>query len=253
MSPAPHRIRSAFTLVELLVVVGIIALLIALLLPVLSNARRSANLTICATNLRAIGQAAYTYANDFNNLVARDDYDAKEYFWAILYAKKLTNRSISATDAKDKDKVIEFLSREKVYHCPALPEDTTHALHYTANNSRIEQGEWGYPPKGVADDFIKLNQLPPGVNPARIAYIVETNYGQMSNDVLSYFDLQSEAHLMFDTDGNARGARMIKASDTRHGGRTPVLFFDSHVEIRDQTPEALPASLFNPDAAAKKK
>jgi prepilin-type N-terminal cleavage/methylation domain-containing protein/prepilin-type processing-associated H-X9-DG protein len=57
--------RRAFTLIEILVVIGVLALLAALLFPVFAQARARTRQTACASNLRQLGQAMALYSSDF--------------------------------------------------------------------------------------------------------------------------------------------------------------------------------------------
>src|SRR5689334_14067767 len=61
-----RRRFGGFTLIELLVVISIIALLVGMLLPALSQSREAARQSICGTQMRGLGQGIANYTTDYN-------------------------------------------------------------------------------------------------------------------------------------------------------------------------------------------
>ena len=80
----PSR-RRAFTLVELLVVVGILSVLISLLMPALVGARKQAQAVACAANLRSIGQAMRMYTERYGCYPAWSVWDGQRRYavWTV--------------------------------------------------------------------------------------------------------------------------------------------------------------------------
>lgn len=69
MRTLTSRARRAFTLIEVLIVIAVMALLVALLLPALGEQRRAARLTVCHSNMHQLGAATQTYTADFQDRI----------------------------------------------------------------------------------------------------------------------------------------------------------------------------------------
>jgi prepilin-type N-terminal cleavage/methylation domain-containing protein/prepilin-type processing-associated H-X9-DG protein len=94
--------RAGFTLVELLVVIGIIALLISILLPSLNRARETANRVKCASNLKQVGQAILLYSNENRNAYPRSRYSGSAAAtviptWGSPYAANVDVKAVATT------------------------------------------------------------------------------------------------------------------------------------------------------------
>ncbi len=92
--PSVQSSSKGFTLVELLVVIGIIALLISILLPSLNRARETANRVKCASNLRQIGQAIQLYSNENKGAYPRTFFDGT----GGIYTSTISNVGSEASD-----------------------------------------------------------------------------------------------------------------------------------------------------------
>ena len=127
MNPHPPK-RLGFTLIELLVVVSIIAVLIAMLLPALSQARDAANAVYCAANQRQVNVAAASQMTEQKGRMIVDDgqtyggnhYTGERALWLGSLSKYISSEDFEPTAMlrDDADQTAAFFTATKVYRCP---------------------------------------------------------------------------------------------------------------------------------------
>src|SRR5437773_1098151 len=114
------RRRSAFTLVELLVVIGIIALLISILLPALSRAREAAQRTQCLSNMRELSTLMRMYSVQYNDVLPIGFMDQK----AFSYIMHWNNGAVPAKPSQMGMLVSAGLVKNpKTFYCPSEQVD----------------------------------------------------------------------------------------------------------------------------------
>jgi prepilin-type N-terminal cleavage/methylation domain-containing protein len=128
--------QPGFTLIELLVTIGIIALLAALLLPVLSRAKEAARRNQCASNLRQVNLAIRLYADDWNDSLPILPMPNPYPNGVGAYYKQLVKGYLSLTGAASPN--------ERVFICPSDPTFCTQSAHaftsYTFNGYEVSPG-----------------------------------------------------------------------------------------------------------------
>jgi len=143
-----RRKRHGFTLVELLVVIGIIAILISILLPSLTAAKRSGNTIKCLSNLRQVGQAFAMYAQEYKNVypVAVHDLTAThikigaERRWYDLLGEYVTNRKFAtSTD------IAKIRRQSVIWGCPEWSKSEEFNPTSTTDKLRPGYGMQYYP------------------------------------------------------------------------------------------------------------
>jgi prepilin-type N-terminal cleavage/methylation domain-containing protein/prepilin-type processing-associated H-X9-DG protein len=126
--------RAGFTLVELLVVIGIIALLISILMPALSKARKQALNANCMSNLRSIGQALQIYAAENKGKMPAHK-GGGWWLWDVT--------------VDTRDVMLKSGFNRKILYCPTYPEQDVDGL-------------WNFAPDYAVLGYFFLIQRVPG-------------------------------------------------------------------------------------------
>ncbi len=169
-----HRDRG-FTLVESLVVIGIISILIAMLLPALNKARQAAALVDCQSRLRQVGQASAIYQSEFKGwIVPPATTGSTATYFGNVFGEYLVDRKLIVKNPWKKG----IDPNRNMTHCP---QDTT-----VSDGSSTVDPWWGYNPRDYTWSYspnYRLYYLPHGLKvsglrkpPGELMFMTEGNY-----------------------------------------------------------------------------
>lgn len=199
-------VRGGLTLVEALVVLGVVAVLAVLIEPSLSGALSRAETAECATKLRSLGNAIHLYALENQGEFPRSFHSAGSYGQPGWTASIFPYLSVGTGDLAPE-------SFEHLYRCPAHREKNPFIFSY-GMNVHFELDPNGDDYVGSPASWRRVNLVP---SPSKTILLGETR-------PILFGD-----HLMCHQWSSSLAAKNALASD-RHGGMPSFLFVDGHVE-----------------------
>jgi len=222
--------RRGFTIIELLVVVGIIAVLVGLILPAIKAARESSRGVVCLSNLRQLALAASAYAINHGGFYPPSAYDGEDATNYYGYTWDFTLVLTKATGVRSIRPGLLWADQGdgRIQQCPSFDGRSNTLMDpytgYNYNYSFIGRGKAGstfYPPARLAQ--VK--------SPTRTALFGDGQYAQGANKYM-----RSPLTSSFDT----FGGRTAGTQGFRHRRKTNVAFADSHAEaISDRCDPAM--------------
>lgn len=126
--PARRR-NSAFTLIEILVVIAIIAILAAIFFPVFARARENARRSSCQSNLKQIGLGLIQYAQDYDERLPQAYFGCANNDSTAPGVVSTAGGCATAPAEKYKwmDATFPYVKSEQIYNCPSAPDTSLDA------------------------------------------------------------------------------------------------------------------------------